>query len=295
MSSFLSKITHRRQLELWGFLFFLPALIILITFRLLPLVMSLRVSFFDAHLLRGTEAFVGFENFATALEDQVLIDSLKTTGLYVLMKIPIQLVLALGLAMLVNHRLPLKGLVRSTPLMAVVMPMSIAAMLWQLMLHPSNGLINSIFRTIGLPAQPFLTDVQQALPSLVGMTIWKDVGFYMIFYLAGLQGIPGEYYDAAKVDGASRWAEFRHITVPLLRRTTLVVVLLSTVFAFQVFVPVYVMTDGGPRGVTNVIVYYMYTAAFHFMRLGYANTIAMITLVIVLAIAALQLQVSRDE
>jgi len=295
MSTFLSNITHRKHLQIWGILFFLPALIILVTFRLVPIFLSLRVSFYDAHLLRGTETFIGLENFAIALQDQVLIDSLKTTGLYVLMKIPVQVVLALGLAMLVNRRLMFRGLVRSTPLMAVVMPMSIAAMLWQLMYHPTNGLINSIFRTIGLPAQPFLTDIQQALPALVGMTIWKDLGFYMIFYLAGLQGIPGEYYDAARVDGASGWDEFRHITLPLLRRTTLVVVLLSTVFAFQVFVPVYVMTQGGPRGVTNVIVYYMYTAAFHFMRVGYANTIAIITLVIVLAIAAFQLKVSRDD
>ena len=295
MSTFLSRIPHRRHLQIWGLLFFLPALVILIVFRLLPIVMSLRVSFFDAHLLRGTEVFVGLENFAFALEDQVLIESLKTTGLYVLMKIPVQVVLALGLAMLVNRRLPLRRLVRSTPLMAVVMPMSIAAMLWQLMYHPTNGLINSIFRTIGLPPQPFLTDVQQALPALVAMTIWKDLGFYMIFYLAGLQGIPGEYYDAARVDGASRWNEFRHVTLPLLRRTTLVVVLLSTVFAFQVFVPVYVMTQGGPRSVTNVIVYYMYTTAFHFMQVGYANTIAIITLIIVLVIAALQLKVSRDD
>jgi ABC-type sugar transport system permease subunit len=295
MSIILKYLPHHKQLQLWGFLFLVPALLILIIFRLTPVIMSLRASFFNVHLLRGTETFVGLDNFAFAVGDKVFIDSLKTTGLYVLMKIPVQLVLALGLAMLVNRRLFLTGLVRTTPLMAVVMPISIAAMRWQMMYHPGNGLINSVCRTMGRTAEPFLTDVKQALPALVGMTIWKDLGFYMIFYLAGLQSIPGEYYDAAKVDGASIWSEFRYITFPLLKRTTIVVLILSTVFAFQVFVPVYVMTDGGPRGVTNVIVYYMYTTAFHFMRMGYANTIAIITLVIVLIIAVLQLRAAGND
>jgi ABC-type sugar transport system permease subunit len=179
--------------------------------------------------------------------------------------------------------------------MAVVMPLSVSSVLWRLMYHPSNGIFNSIIRTAGLAPQPFLVDQSQALPAIVALTLWQDVGFYMIIFLAGLQGIPQEYYDAARVDGASNWAEFLHITLPLLSRTTVLVLILSTVFSFQVFIPVYVMTAGGPSGATEVVGYYMYRVAFQLLRMGYANTIAIITLVILLIVSLFQLHASRAQ
>jgi ABC-type sugar transport system permease subunit len=177
--------------------------------------------------------------------------------------------------------------------MAVVMPMSIAAVVWTMMYHPSNGIINSLLSTFGIPHQNFLVDKDQAMFSIVVMTLWKDAGFYMIIYLAGLQGIPEELYDAAKVDGATGWDEFRYVTLPMLRNTTTLVLILSTVFAFNVFIPIYVMTAGGPVGATEVVVYYMYKLAFRFYRLGYATTIAVITLTIALLISVLQLRITR--
>lgn len=291
----MKKLTFKNQMVVWSILFILPAFLILGVFRLLPVLMSARLSFFDANLLRGTEIFVGFENYARALTDAPMRNAFLKTLLFVGMKIPLQIFVSLGLAMLVNRRLFGIGVVRSVPLMAVVMPMSIAAVIWRMMYHPSNGIINSILLSLGFSSQGFLVDVNQAMPALVAMTIWKDAGFYMIIYLAGLQGIPEDYYEAAQVDGATAWQEFRHITFPLLRRTTTLVLTLSTIFSFNVFVPSYVMTEGGPAGATEVIVYYMFKIGFRFYQMGYANTIAMITLVIVLVIAALQLRVTRGE
>jgi len=287
-------ITYHRQLQMWALLFVLPSITILAIFRLGPIIMSARLSLYDYNLLSRREIFVGLDNYATALSDKALWNAIKNTAVFVIAKVPLQAALALGLAMLVNRRWFGVGIVRSAPLMAVVMPMSIAAVLWQMMYHPSNGLINSIIRTFGHAPYGFLTDRHLAMPAIVITTLWKDVGFFMIFYLAGLQGIPREYYDAAEVDGASPWAVFRYVTLPLLRNTTTLVLILSTVFAFQVFIPVHVMTQGGPSGATDVIIYYMYKIAFSFMRMGYANAIAIITLVIVLAIAAFQLRAEPE-
>jgi ABC-type sugar transport system permease subunit len=289
------RIGFKNQLVVWSLLFILPSFLILGIFRLTPIFMSARLSFFNANLLSKREVFIGFQNYAEAFTDQPLLNAFKQTLVFVLLKTPLQIIISLGLAMLINRRLLAIGLFRSAPLMAVVMPMSIAAVLWRMMYHPSNGIFNSLLATLGLPPQGFLVNVHQAMASLVALAIWKDAGFYMIIYLAGLQGIPEEYYDAAKVDGASPWGEFRHITLPLLRRTTALVLILTTVFSFNVFIPVYIMTQGGPASATEVIVYYMYKMAFQFYRMGYANAIAIITLIIVLVISALQLRILRVE
>jgi ABC-type sugar transport system permease subunit len=289
------RLSYFRHLQLSALLFVLPAFIILGLFRIAPIVMSARLSAFNFHLLTGNSRFINFDNYIEAAQDKQLLASLKTTAIFVAVKLPLQLAISLGLAMVVNR--PGRGvaLVRSAPLMAVVMPLSISSVLWRMMYHPSNGIFNSLLQTVGLPPQPFLVDPGQALPAIVALSLWSDVGFYMIIYLAGLQGIPEEFYDAARVDGASPWSEFWHITWPLLSRTTVVVLILSTVLSFQVFIPVYVMTEGGPRGATEVVGFYMYRIAFRLMRMGYANAISMITLVILSIISLIQLRASRPQ
>ncbi|KAA3644746.1 MAG: sugar ABC transporter permease [Chloroflexi bacterium] len=199
------------------------------------------------------------------------------------------MVLALLLALLV--RVPFKGVgfIRTIILIPTVTSMVVVSVIWGLMYHPNSGLINGILETLSLPTQKFLIDTGQAMPSLVVMTIWKDVGFNMIFFLAGLLSIPGSYYEAAMLDGANRWQLFRHITIPLLRGTTVFVLITSMISAFKVFTPVFLMTKGGPSSVTRVIVLYIYENAFIFNKMGYAAAISVILALILLIASVIQI------
>jgi ABC-type sugar transport system permease subunit len=257
--------------------------------------MSTQLSFFDVNFLRRTQEFIGIGNYQEAITDEQLINSVKVTVQFLISKVPIQVGLALGLALLINRKIFAIGFFRSLPLMATVMPMSITAIIWRMMYHPTNGLINSVIRSIGLAPIRFLGDPSFALPSVVATTVWKDVGFYMIIFLAGLQGIPEEYYEAAIVDGANAFDKFRYITLPLLRRTTTIVLILSTITSFQVFIPAKVMTEGGPLSTTNVILYYIWKKAFIFNRMGYAQTLAILTLIVVSILAIVQNRISGTD
>jgi multiple sugar transport system permease protein len=290
-----SKFTYFRQLQIWAILFFLPALIILVTFLLVPIIMSLRMSFFDVNILSGKEIFIGLDNYIDAFTDTQALNSFKVTAIVIALFVPLEVILSLGLAMLVNLKWPGIGVVRALPLMATVIPMSIASVLWRMMYHPSNGLINGLIMGLGLQPVGFLTDPAMALPSMIAVMLWKDVGFYMIIFLAGLQGVPREMYEAAEVDGASILQKFRFITVPMLRRTVTLVLVLTTVFAFQMFIPAYVLTEGGPRSATEIIVYYIYKVGFRFFRMGYANALTMILLAVAVALTSLQFWLTREK
>jgi ABC-type sugar transport system permease subunit len=163
------------------------------------------------------------------------------------------------------------------------------------MYHPTSGLFNSILNSFGLPAQDFLTSKTQALPSIVAITIWKDAGLTMLFYLAGLMGISETYYEAAKIDGANAWQQFWHITLPSLRGTTLFVLVTSTVAAFKVFVPVFMTTGGGPLNSTKVILVSIYEAAFRFNQLGYAAAISVVLALILVVVSVFQFILTRER
>jgi multiple sugar transport system permease protein len=289
------RFTYYKQLQISAVLFFLPAFVFLVGFILVPIVMSIRMSFFDVNILNGNERFIGLENYTTAFTDRQALNSFKVTAITIAVFVPLQVMCSLGLAMLVNLKWPGIGFFRSLPLMATVIPMSIAAVIWKMMYHPSNGLINGII--IGLGGNPigFLKDPNIALLSMIVVMLWKDVGFYMIIFLAGLQGISRELYEACDVDGASSLQKFRFITVPMLRRTMTLVLVLTTVFAFQMFIPAYVLTEGGPRASTEIIVHYIYLVGFRFFNMGYANALTMILLVVAIILTGLQFKLTQEK
>jgi ABC-type sugar transport system permease subunit len=229
------------------------------------------------------------------LTDKLVQKSFTVTGLFFILKVPLLMATGLGLAILVRDAWRGVGGLRTIILLPTVTSMVVVTTVWGFMYHPTSGLLNSMLTSVGLPAQDFLTSPTQALPSIVAITIWKDVGLVMLFYLAGLMGIPNTLYEAARIDGANGWQQFRHITFPSLRGTHIFVLVTSTVAAFKVFVPVFMTTQGGPLNSTKVILVSIYDYAFRFNQMGYAAAISVILALILVVISVIQFFVTRER
>jgi len=280
-------LSWRRRQLLIAFLFILPALINFTIFRYIPILASIRASVYQYSLLGGYKDFIGLDHYARMLGDATFWQSLKVTALFVIYKVPIQIVLSLALAVLLQRETIGAGIVRSAILTPIVTSVIVVSIIWAMMYHSQQGLIQSLLTAVGIPRQAFLSDASRALPAVTAMMIWKDLGFSLIILLAGLKAIPQTYYEAALVDGANSWEAFRRITIPLLMPVLMFVVVTQAVFSFQVFVPVYQMTKGGPLDATKVLVYYIYQQGFLFQDMGYASAITMVTLVILVGISYL--------
>lgn len=275
-------------------IFLLPATTGIVLFSIFPIVQALRASFFDYTLLSPEQAFVGASNYRRAWADPVLRIALRNTLLYAASLVTLQTVAALGLALLLKQRVRGLAFFRAAIFIPVVTSLVVVSTVWKLM-YNSQGFINSVLRTVGLAPQPFLASTQQALVSLVLMSAWKEVGFYMLIFLAGLQAIPADLYESASVDGATRWQAFTRITLPLLRRASAFVVVVGTISAFKVFTPVVLMTDGGPGDSTTAIVFYIFRSAFRYFEMGYASAMSFILLAIVLLVALIQFRLLRTS
>ncbi len=286
---------RKRRGYLIAFIFVLPALINFAVFRYFPIISAFWVSLWDYSLLGGFREFLALDNYARALNDSIFWDSMRVTVVFSILKVPAQVILALALAMLVQREIRGMGIVRSAIFTPVVTSMMVIAIVWSMMYHVQQGLINSMLATVGLPRVNFLSDPNNALSAITAMTIWKDLGFSMIILLAGMKGIPEEFYEVAKIDGANRWTMFWHITLPLLKRVLLFVVVTQTISAFQVFTPVYAMTKGGPQDATKVIVYYIYQLAFSFQEMGYASAISIIVLGVILVVSLVLMRLLRSD
>jgi len=202
--------------------------------------------------------------------------------------------LGLLLALLLDRVKFMVGFYRAVFFMPVILSMAAMSLLWgEVLYSPSFGLFNEILRGLHLPTGGFILNRHQAMPSIIGMTVWKFGGYYMVIFLAGLQGIPQVYYEAANIDGASKWQQFLRITLPLLKPTILFVLVINTIGSLQVFTPVFLMTHGGPANATDVVVFYMYEAAFGFMKFSYAAAMATILFLVILGVSLLQIFVLR--
>lgn len=287
---------NRNRYRLTIILFLLPTIVGIVLFQFGPLAMALRNSLFNMNLLKPDAAtFVGLDNYVRMLNDAHIFTAFRNTLAYTAGKVFLQVPFALLLAILVHQQLKGIGIVRSAIFAPVVTSVTVVAVVWNLMYHPENGLINSFLQTIGLPRQPLLTSTSQALPAILVMSIWQDTGFTMLILLAGLQGIPDLYYEAAAIDGANRLQQFWHITLPLLRRTLLYAVVITTIFSFTVFTPVYVMTKGGPQESTRLAVYYIWEQGFKFLDMGYASAMAVLLMLLMLVITVVQGRILRTE
>lgn len=285
----------RRRNLIIAFLFVLPALLNFLIFRYLPIFAAARSSLYNYSLLGGYRGFIGFDHYVRMMGDPVFWQAMKVTALYVIYKVPISIALALALAMLLQRESFGTGLVRSAIMVPLVTSIIVVSIIWAMMYHSEQGLFQSILNSVGIPKQSFLSDERRALPALTLMMIWKDVGFSMIILMAGLKGIPGVYYEAAIVDGANAWQAFRNVTIPLLRPILMFVIVSQTIFSFQLFVPVFQMTKGGPLDSTKVIVYYIYQQGFLFQDMGYASAMAMVTLAVLLIVSVFQMRLLRPD
>jgi len=275
-------------------MFLLPAAGGILLFSILPIMQAFRISFFDYSLLNPEQVFIGFSNYDRAWTDPVFRVALTNTLLYTVLLVTIQTAAALVLALLLKQQVRGLAFFRSSIFLPVITSLVVISTVWKLMFN-SQGFINSFLQTVGLDAQPFLASPGQALLSLVFMGVWKDVGFYMLIFLAGLQAIPMELYESAEIDGATKARRFVWITLPLLRRATVFVIVIGTISAFKVFTPVYLMTDGGPADSTTAIVFYIFRSAFRYFQMGYASAMSFILLGIVLILTVVQFRLLRPS
>ena len=276
-----------KRREAWiGFAFALPALVLFAAFAWYPIVRTAYLSLFDYNMLQPP-VFKGLGNYASLMRDPLFWQSVRATIGYVVGTcIPVW-GLALGLAMLLNRPLRFRGTLRSLYFSPAVMSMVVVAVMWKLLLH-YRGLFNALGGYLGLQPVPWLTDATWAPVSLILMTIWKSTGYFMVIYLAGLQGIPNEFLEAARIDGASRWQSFRFVTLPLLKPVTVLAVTMSLITTMQEFTAQFVMTGGGPSGATRVLALLIYETGFVFMKMGRATAIAMLLLAALVTLTLLQ-------
>ena len=269
----------------WAFL--APSFAHLLVFSVGPILFALWLSFHQWNLLSPERPFVGLANYRELAADADFWRAVRNTAVYVLF-VPAGMVLALGLALLVNRRMPGVSLLRATFFLPYVTSFVAISLIWKWMLQPDVGLINNLLERVGIPAQPWLSSPSTALPSLMLMSIWMYAGYMMVIFLAGLQNIPASLYESARIDGAGPWHRFRHITLPMLRPTTLFILVTMVIFMFQVFTAVYVMTEGGPLHATDVIVYHIYRNAWEYLRMGYASAMAWVLFAIVFLVTLVQ-------
>jgi len=286
---------NRRKLTNWlAFLgFTAPNFILLAVFTFWPIAYSLYLSFFRWNMIAPVKTFVGLENYARMLKDPVFWQVLRNTGVLAAGTVFIKLSIALFLAVLLNQKIRGRNAYRAIVFSPTFTTSVAIAMVWGWILDPYYGLLKLPLHWLGLRSPNWLLDPQWALPGVMIVVIWAGIGYDMVIFLAGLQGIPIDLYEAARVDGASRWSLFWRITFPLLSPTTFFLLVISIVGAFKAFDIVAVMTGGGPLNSSNVYVYYLYQNAFRWFKAGYASALAMVLFVIILVITVIQVRLSR--
>ncbi|MDC7234296.1 MAG: sugar ABC transporter permease [Spirochaetales bacterium] len=282
----------RTKHSLWVLFFLLPASAGLILFTVLPIVSSFILSLFSWDLL-GIPEFVLLENFKRLSGDQKFWKSLVHTLSFVGGYIPAVLVTGLLTALLMNSKIKGRGAFRTAFFIPVVTSWIAVALLWTWLFNPKFGLINYILALVGINGPAWLYDPKWAMTAVIITSVWKDTGYVMMLFLAGLQDIPASLLEAASIDGASGIKRFTAVTLPLLSPTTFFILVISLINSFQVFDQVWVMTGGGPSGATSVLVEQIYKNAFRYNNMGYASAISLILFLIILIITVLQSRVQK--
>ncbi len=281
------KGTFRWRNELVGFGFVLPFLIAYALFLLWPVLLGLRMSLYNWNLAGGgTSAFLGLGNYQELFADANFWSALWHTILFTVLSTPFLVILALALALLINRTIPAKWLFRLAFFAPFVLPVTVVVLIWQWLFTPGFGLINSTLTAIGLPTVNWLTDPHVAMISVVVVTIWWTVGVNFLLYLAGLQQIPQDMYEAAAIDGAGAWTQILRITIPLLGRITTLIVILQVIASLQVFSQIYLLTTGGPDFVTRPVIQYIYETGFSSYRVGFASAASYVLFVLILVVTA---------
>lgn len=284
----LSAVARREAVE--GYLFISPWLLGLVIFTLGPILASFYFSLTDFEVVRSP-IFVGWQNYDRLVNDRLFWQALRVTSIYVFTAVPLGLVFSFALALLMNQRVRWLSLWRTIYYIPTLVPVIASTMLWLWIFNPEFGLLNTLLRSVGIEGPLWLGHSRWALPSLILMSLWT-VGGPMLIYLAGLQGIPTDLYEAADVDGAGGWAKFWAVTVPMMTPVIFFNLIMNMIFAFQVFAQPFIMTEGGPRYATLFYVLYLYQNAFKFFRMGYASALAWALFLVILVLTVLVIRSS---
>lgn len=276
------------NIHVQGWLLALPAVVLLATFTHVPAVSTIIDSFFSTPHGRRPAAFIGLDQYRTMLADPIFWTALRNNLLYALITVPVAIGLALSMALWVKGNIRGRAALRLAFFTPTILPMVAAANIWLFFYTPDYGLLNQIIRVFGFGSVNWLGSPATALPALMALTIWKEAGFFMVFFLAALQQVPPVLYEAARMENAGRWLVFRRITWPLVMPTTLFVAVNALINAFRVVDQVVAMTGGGPNNATTLLLFYIFQVAFSFWDTGYAAALSTVLLVVLAAIALLQ-------
>jgi multiple sugar transport system permease protein len=288
-----SQTWRRLRFRAAPYVFIAPNIILFTIFVFAPLVYAAYISLHEWSLI-GDPTFVGLKNYTRLGRDGLFWQALRNTAVYTLLTVPASLVLGLLLAIGLNRDLYGRTLLRSVYFLPVVVSSVVTALTAAWLFNDNYGVINAVLKSVGFGPVPWLSSPTFALPSLVMTTLWVRLGFCMVVYLAALQTISPTYYEAAQIDGASRFNQFRYITLPSLAPTTFLLLILNIIYSFHVFDLVYVMTGGGPGFSTTMLVQYVFQAAFVTSEMGYASALGMVLFTLMLAITVVQWRVGRQ-
>ena len=290
----------KRFFKIWTSpaLFLSPALLLIAIFFFIPVLASFLMSFtdFDIYSLADSSnaRFVGLGNYKNLLSDPLFWKAMRNTLYFVFIGVPLSLIVSLGTALLLNSKLiRFMSLFRLAYFLPVVTTLVAVAVVWRYIYHPSFGLVNYLLGLLGIGAVDWLGNPKWAMLALIIMAVWKNFGYNMIIFIAGLQNIPPELYESARIDGAGKWQELLHITIPMLMPTTVFVSIITIIGYFQLFAEPYVMTQGGPMNATLSIVLLMYQEGFRWWRMGYSAALAFVLFLILFMATLVQLRLQK--
>jgi multiple sugar transport system permease protein len=290
------RITLARARREWSaYVFLAPGLIVFSVFTVAALVFAFYLTFHEWNAIQPYKPYVGLDNYKAMLHDKDYLQSIVNTVYYTGGSVPLGMLVGLSVALLLNQPIRFRGLFRTLYYLPVVTPLVAASILWKWLYNGDHGLFNYYMLKTHLIDQPllWLSDQHLAMPAVILMTVWMSSGFSMVVYLAGLQSIPDELYEAAKIDGAGPLARLRFITIPMLRPTTLFLLVMGIIGSFQVFTQIFIMTNGGPVDKTTTMVFFIYQAAFKFYQFGYASTLAFGLFALLFVVTLIQLRLYR--
>lgn len=271
-----------------------PNLALFVMFMLIPIVWTFVMSFHDYDLITPMK-FVGLKNYINMFQDEIAMQCLWNTLLYTVMTVPVGMVLSLGLAVLLDSNIGFRRFYRGAFFIPAITSSVVVAVVWQWLYNQDFGLINYFLSFFGVEPIPWVTSSKTALLSVAIVGIWKGIGYNMLLFLAGLQGISVSYYEASELDGASKWQQFRFITLPLLSPTTFFVFVTSIISSFQVFDVVMMMTKGGPGRSSSVLVHYLYQNAFKYFKMGYASALAYLLFFVIMLLTVINMSQEKKS
>src|SRR3954454_6609502 len=291
-----ARATVRRARHEWtAYAFITPAFVVFSVFTAFALLFLLYMTFHEWSIIQPQKPYVGLDNYRELAHDERFRRAVINTFYYTGAQVPLTMAVGLGIALLLNQPLRGRGILRTMFFLPNITPLVVVAIVWKWLYNGDYGLFNYYLLKTHLIHDPllWLSDKNLAMPAVILMSVWTGTGFSMVVYLAGLQAIPEELYEASRVDGAGAWARFRHITLPMLRPTTLFLAVTGIIWSFQVFTQIFVMTNGGPVDRTTTMVFFIYQAAFKFYEMGYASTLAFTLFLGLLVFTAVQLRLHR--